>query len=194
MSCVSLAHDLEWVSCSAIGPVVTRLDPVAELPSMADYGVEAATWSPLPWSWAAERLSRCRNYWITTVSADGRPHAMPAWGWWDPGENEFWFSCSPNSRKARSIAGNPHVVIASDDTVECVSVEGVATLVTDSTVTHPRAVEYAAKYEPDVAKRAAMVEFMSSHAVYRMVPTVAFGIIEREAEFATRATRWRFER
>jgi hypothetical protein len=167
--------------------------PSADRPLMADYGVDTPEWSPLPWSWASERLGRTRNYWVSTVSADGRPHATPVWGWWDEQSDLFWFSCSPNSRKARSIAGNPHVVVAPDDTVECVSLEGIAELQTDRAVVEPVARAYAAKYEPDEQKRTAMVEFMSSHAVYRVTPIVAFAIIEREDEFATRATRWRFQ-
>ena len=35
-------------------------------------------------------------------------------------------------------------------------------------------------------------DFMRAHAVIEVVPTVAFAIIERADEFATRATRWRF--
>ena len=34
----------------------------------------------LPWSWALDRLSQARNYWIATTRADGRPHSRPVWG------------------------------------------------------------------------------------------------------------------
>ncbi len=49
---------------------------------------------------------------------------------------------------------------------------------------------YATKYEPDPAKRADMVEFVTSHSMWEVVPQRAFAIIEREEEFAQRATRW----
>jgi hypothetical protein len=49
---------------------------------------------------------------------------------------------------------------------------------------------WAAKYEPDAEKALGMVEFMLSHAMVEVTPTKAIGIIEREDDFARRATRW----
>ena len=40
---------------------------------------ETATSALLPWSWAAERLTGARNYWVATVRPDGRPHCRPLW-------------------------------------------------------------------------------------------------------------------
>ena len=57
---------------------------------------------------------------------------MPLWGVRYPVPlDRFMFSGSPNSRKARNIAENPNVVVMVDDTVECVSVEGVARVIAD---------------------------------------------------------------
>jgi nitroimidazol reductase NimA-like FMN-containing flavoprotein (pyridoxamine 5'-phosphate oxidase superfamily) len=162
--------------------------PRSERPEMADYGVPDSVGGALPWEWASERLIRNRNYWVVTADAAGRPAAMPVWGVWD--DDGFMFSCSPNSRKARNLAGNPHAVVMADDTVEVVSVEGVATLIDDAEERFAVAAVYAAKYEDDPEKRAEMVGFISSHAMYRLVPQRAFGIIEREEEFASKATRW----
>ena len=67
---------------------------------MPDYGVDTPEWEPLPWSWAAERLGANRNFWVVTVSTDGRPHALPVWGVWNDDEGRFAFSCSPRARKA----------------------------------------------------------------------------------------------
>ena len=107
--------------------------PRAERPDMTDYGVPADLADVLPWSWAEERLVRNRNYWVITASAKGRPHALPVWGVWMPDSSTFAFSCSPNARKARNMRANPQVAFAIDDTVECVSVEGLAReLATDS--------------------------------------------------------------
>ena len=38
-----------------------------------------------------------------------------------------------------------------------------------------------------------MAEFVASHACFEVTPSVAFAIIERADEFASRATRWRFD-
>ena len=167
-------------------------EPRAERPDMRDYGVPEDLADTLPWSWAEERLLRNKNFWVITASASGRPHALPVWGVWLPDSSTFAFSCSPNARKARNIRANPQVAFTIDDTVECVSVEGTAReLPADRQ--KAAAETYAAKYEPDPAKRADMVEFVTSHSMWEVVPQRAFAIIEREDEFAQRATRWVWE-
>ena len=157
---------------------------------MPDYGVDTPTWAPLPWSWAAERLVSTRNYWIVTVSAHGRPHALPVWGVWNDSEQRFGFSCGPRSRKARNLAATPQVVVAIDDTVECVSVEGTASQVVDD-ASQARWIErYLAKYSPIAPGLSA--DFLRANLLFEVAPERAFAIIEREEEFSSRATRWMF--
>jgi nitroimidazol reductase NimA-like FMN-containing flavoprotein (pyridoxamine 5'-phosphate oxidase superfamily) len=157
---------------------------------MPEYGVDTPDWQALPWEWAAERLVANRNYWVVTVSGAGRPHALPVWGVWDDDEHRFAFSCGPSSRKARNITANAAVVITNSDTVECVSVEGVAAVVPDDDERRERWIaRYVEKYEP---RSEAMAEFVRGHLVIEVEPDRAFGIVEREDEFSTRATRWRF--
>jgi len=165
------------------------VEPSVERPHMPDYGVEATDWDGLPWSWAAVRLATNRNFWVVTVSRDGRPHAMPAWGVWNDGEHRFAFSCGPRSRKAANLAVNPHVVVTIDDTAECVSIEGVATAVegerADAWIDR-----YLDRYSDEAADLTA--EFLRANRIFEVRPERAFGIIEREDAFASRATRWRF--
>lgn len=156
---------------------------------MAVYGTDSPDWRALPWEWAAERLVANHNYWVVTVSAAGQPHALPVWGVWSDDDLRFMFSCAPSARKARNIAANPRVVVAVDNTVECISVEGVAAPI------EPERVDtwidrYVAKYGPESPD--GLGDFVRQHAMFEVTPTFAFGIIEREVEFATRATRWRF--
>lgn len=106
-------------------------DPVAQPPAMTAYGVGEGGWDPMPWSWAAQRLTASRGYWLVTVSARGRPHSLPVWGVWDDAEHRFAFSCAPSARKAANLAANPRVVLTVESTVECVSIEGRAAPVTD---------------------------------------------------------------
>ena len=157
---------------------------------MPDYGVDTPEWQALPWSWAAERLASGRNYWIVTVSASGRPHALPVWAVWDDDELRLAFSCGPRSRKAANLAVNPRLVVACEDTVDCLSVEGRAALV-DGDRREVWIDRYLAKYvamSPELS-----AEFLRQNLVFEVVPERALAVIEREAEFATRATRWRFE-
>lgn len=159
---------------------------------MSDYGVPDDLDGTLPWSWAEERLCASRNFWIATASADGRPHAMPVWGVWLVGPERFWFSCSPNSRKARNLRENPRVVVAPTDTVEVVSLEGRVETVTGGDLDlHVQT--YFDKYGEEMAMPIEEVRaFLTSHESFEVVPERAFGIIERADDFAARATRWRW--
>jgi hypothetical protein len=165
-------------------------EPHADRPQMPDYGVDTSDWSALPWSWAGDRLVATRNYWVVTASADARPHAMPVWGVWDDADHRFAFSCGPRSRKARNLAANPQMVVMADDTVECVSVEGRASLLTDKGRVAVWVERYLAKYQPISPGLSA--EFIASNALFEFTAERAFAIIEREEEFSTRATRWSF--
>ena len=157
---------------------------------MPDYGVDSAAWSPLPWSWAAERLAGNRNFWVVTVSGDGGPHAMPVWGVWDDDERRFAFSCGPRSRKARNLAANDRAVVTTSDTVECVSVEGRAAPVEGGARQDAWIDRYLAKYRPVQPDLSAA--FIRRNLMVELVADRAFAVVEREDEFATRATRWVF--
>ncbi len=162
---------------------------------MSDYGVPDDPADALPWSWAQDRLVGNKNYWVVTASAAGRPHAMPVWGAWVPDDDTFWFSCSPNARKARNLAENPQCVVTVDDTVECVSVEGHARRVDaeqDASAIDRAVLLYVTKYWDDPSVHPEMEAFVRSHTIFQVTPERAFGIIEREEEFAQKATRWRF--
>lgn len=162
---------------------------------MSDYGVPTDPDGALPWAWAQERLVANRNYWVVTASASGRPHSLPVWGAWLADDDRFWFSCSPRSRKARNVAENPMVVVTVDDTVECVSVEGRARIVDpagEAAAVDRAVTAYVTKYWPDPSEHATSEAFVRSHAIVEVVPERAFGIIERDDEFAERATRWAF--
>lgn len=162
--------------------------PRAERPQMPEYGVDTDDWEALPWSWAAERLAGYRNYWLVTVSAAGQPHALPVWGVWSEDDQRFAFSCAPGSRKRRNLAVNPKITIAGDDTVECISMQGAASPIDGHARQEAWIERYMDKYQalsPELSR-----DFLRQNAFFEVVPTSAFGIIEREAEFATRATRW----
>ena len=157
---------------------------------MAAYGTDSPEWEALPWTWAAERLIPNKNYWAVTVSAGGAPHALPVWGVWNDDDLRFMFSCAPSARKARNIAANPRVVFTVDSTIECISVQGTASPITEPGRIDTWIDRYVAKYRSEVPE--GLGDFVRQHAMFEVVPTTAFAIIEREVEFATRATRWRF--
>ncbi len=164
---------------------------------MAEYGVPDDLDGVLPWSWAAERLERYRNYWVTTVSPDGAPHTMPVWGVWLEPRGAFYFSCAKAAFKARNLASNPAVAVGGDDTVEVVSLEGRAEPVSDAAEADGMIDAWITKYGDDIgavdeAAVAEMREFMRQNAIWAVRPTKAFGVIERQDDFGLRATRWRW--
>lgn len=158
---------------------------------MSDYGVPSDLSGVLPWEWAESRLLACRNYWVVTASADLKPHAMPVWGVWIPNPARFWFSCAASARKARNLSANPQITVAISDTVEVVVVEGIATLRRGGDDAVAAFEAYASKYaEP--GKEEEMRDFVGApgHQIWEVTPARAFAIIEREDEFAERASRW----
>lgn len=166
-------------------------EPRAERPHMPDYGVDPSSWVPLAWSWAAERLIANRNFWVVTVSAEGRPHALPVWGVWDDTDARFAFFCGPRARKARNLAANPRAVIMTESTVECLSLEGRAALVEDDLRQRQWIDRFLAKYRPISGEVSA--DFLRQNLVFEFAPEQAFAVIEREEEFSTRPTRWVFD-
>jgi PPOX class probable F420-dependent enzyme len=158
---------------------------------MTNYGVPTEVDGALPWAWAQERLLANRNFWFVTVRPDGRPHSMPVWGVWMVDEQVFRFSTDREAFKVRHLATNPHVCVTSDSTIEVVSIEGSARLINDSETIRETALAWARKYEAETGDDVeATVEFFSKGAVVEVTPIRAIGIIERDEEFAAKATRW----
>src|SRR5687768_2477778 len=106
-------------------------EPVADRPSMPGYGLAAPDDGDglLPWSWAEERLTEARNYWVSTADEHGRPHAMPVWAVWIAGA--LYFSTGRRTRKTRNLTRRPECVVAPESGAEAVVLEGEAEELTD---------------------------------------------------------------
>ncbi|HCI82254.1 MAG TPA: TIGR03667 family PPOX class F420-dependent oxidoreductase [Ktedonobacter sp.] len=57
-----------------------------------------------------ERLQTESIIWLTSVRADGRPHLVPVWFYWD-GSTVLIFS-QPNNQKIRNLRHNSNVMLA----------------------------------------------------------------------------------
>jgi PPOX class probable F420-dependent enzyme len=80
-----------------------------------DQGGPAAPVSPTPPTadpgFALDGRIRAESVvWLTTVSADGRPHVVPVWFDWDGGS--FLVFTKPEAKKVRNIRSNPAVMLA----------------------------------------------------------------------------------
>ena len=116
------------------------------------YGDASAT--PPPWAAIERLLTDAQLYWIITVRADGRPHAVPLVGVWQDGA--FAFCTGPDEQKHRNLDANPHVAVTTGstgangwDNGKDVVVEGTAVRVTDPEALEGLAAAWFAKYGED---------------------------------------------
>ena len=146
----------------------------------------------LSWSFAEGRLAAWHDYWLATTWPDGRPHVMPVWGAWF--DNRFGSARTRTLITARNLTADPRCVVATDNALEPVILEGVAGLFTDRSdviaFTDVVRRKYAAEWLEDVYT----VDFFDSNlgggGTYRVTPTSAFAL--KESEFTTSPTRWTF--
>jgi general stress protein 26 len=161
------------------------LDPKLSRPYMPGYGLLPADQGSglKSWSYAVERLSKARSYWIATTRPDARPHAVPIWGVWL--DDRFFFSTGAQARKARNIQENPHVVVGVEPADDAIVLEGSAELLNDEPLRARFANAYAAKYAWN------MEGF--SEPIFAVRPKVVFSYSSEPGEFAGGSTRWTFE-
>jgi nitroimidazol reductase NimA-like FMN-containing flavoprotein (pyridoxamine 5'-phosphate oxidase superfamily) len=164
-------------------------EPQRSRPVMpAGYGVPEGDEGMLGWSWALERLETALNYWFSTTRADGRPHAMPAWGVWLDGE--LYFEGSPRTRRARNLAANPAVVVHLESGDEVVILEGEAREVgsPERALAERLSAGFTAKYASTSYGYSPPPEQWDRGGLWAMRPHVAFGW----SEFPRTTTRWVF--
>src|SRR5215212_12006213 len=154
------------------------------------YGDASATVPP--WAEIEQLLADAQLYWIITVRADGRPHAVPLVGVWQDGA--FAFCTGSEEQKQRNLDVNPHVAVTTGstgangwDSGNDVVVEGTAVRVTDPAALQGLAAAWFAKYGEDwrfEVRGQEFVELSDSGGsteggawVYRVVPekVIAFG-------------------
>ena len=162
--------------------------PRVSRPYMPGYGIAGPAEGSglLHWSWAAERLTAARNYWVATVWPDGRPHVMPVWGMWD--DSTLWFSSSVGSRKVRNLTADPRCCITTEDAADPVVIEGTARISTDPAVLQRVTDLMNAKYHTDFG-----VDFLDPaiNATVGVRPRRVFSL--RAVDFSGSPTRWTFE-
>jgi nitroimidazol reductase NimA-like FMN-containing flavoprotein (pyridoxamine 5'-phosphate oxidase superfamily) len=161
--------------------------PRVSRPYMPGYGIAAPDQGSglLDWSWAAERLTAARNYWVATVWPTGRPHLMPVWAMWD--DSMLWFSSAVGSRKTKNLRADPNCVITTDAS-DPVIIEGQAAAVAEPGRLQRVIDLMNAKYATHIE-----VGFLdpSVNVTFGVRPHRVFGM--RDADFQGSPTRWIFE-
>jgi general stress protein 26 len=117
-----------------------------------DYGHASAT-APT-WDDVERRLATAQLYWLVTVRADGRPHAVPLCGVWHDGA--FAFCTGAEEQKMRNLDANPRVVVTAGPLGadgwshgKDIAVEGIATRITDEAELRSLAAVWEDKYGDD---------------------------------------------
>lgn len=104
------------------------MDPIAELIDLpAGYGTPRTT---LAWAVVRAELEQAKQYWLTTVRPDGRPHAVPLDGVWL--DDAWYYGGDPRSVHRRTALAHPDVVMHLPDPWTAVIVEGRVSLATVS--------------------------------------------------------------
>jgi general stress protein 26 len=95
-----------------------------------DYGARGgAADEPLAWEHVEQRLRDAPNYWVSTVSADGRPLSRPIDAVWV--EGALCFGGSPETRWVRNLQANPSISVHLPSGDDVVILDGTAELITD---------------------------------------------------------------
>ena len=161
------------------------LEPRADRPYMPGYGIRPAEEGAglFSWSHISRQMALARNYWVSTVGPDGRPHAVPVWGIWLDGG--FIFSAGHKSRKAHNLAANPAIVVHLESGDDVIILEGTVEEVVDPELGRRYADAYEAKYQwrPDPVDPASVT--------YWLHLKMAFAWLEKD--FPGTAPRWVFE-
>jgi hypothetical protein len=111
---------------------------------------------------------------------------MPVWGLWDGGA--FWFSTGGRSRKARNLAADPRCVVATEDALSPVVVEGAARITREAAGIARFLGLLNAKYGTGIG-----ADFLDPdvNATVEVRPRRAFGLMHDD--FTGSPTRWEFD-
>ncbi|MBA3303844.1 MAG: pyridoxamine 5'-phosphate oxidase family protein [Acidimicrobiia bacterium] len=154
-----------------------------------DYGERGGEGDQPPaWEDVEQRLQEAPNYWLATVSPNGRPHARPVDGVWVDGA--LCFGGSPDTRWVRNLHERPLLTVHLGSGEDVVILEGTAEHITEPD--HPLAIA------STPANRAKYPQYFSGDKPLTFSPFWALrplvGYAWSLEGFPHRATRWTFDR
>ena len=153
-----------------------RSRPVAK-----GYGIPANDDGMLELDAVRARLQSAQNYWITSVSPSGQPHAIPVWGVFL--NDTLLFGGGP--RTSRNLKANPRCSVHLESGNEVVIVEGTVEIVDDPdpALSHAIDDQCATKYDWRPSSEG---DAPVGTGWFRLQPTR----IIAWTQFPTDATRW----
>ena len=154
-----------------------------------DYGERGGEGDqPLAWEEVEQRLREAPNYWLATVSPDGRPHARPVDGVWVGGA--LCLGGSPDTRWVRNLQERPALTVHLGSGEEVIILEGTAEHVTEPD--HPLAVSSTPATQAKYPQYFSGDEPVTFSPFWALRPAVAYAWSLEG--FPRRATRWTFDR
>lgn len=157
-------------------PAAPRIPEPSRPFHLEGYGIPRTAEGMLAWSQVGARLAAAKNYWIATVRANGRPHAVPAWGIWF--NDTLFFGGGPDTLWSRNLAARPEVAVHLEDGNEVVIIEGRVARILDQAVMEPIDQEYLKKYD-----------MRHGPPVWVLQPRKVLAW----TEYPTTVTRWQFD-
>jgi hypothetical protein len=145
--------------------------------------------TPLPWSFVEERLRAAPNYWLSTISPDGMPHARPVDGIWVLGA--LCFGGGDSARWLRNLKANPALSVHLPSETEAIILEGEAELITDpSDPLGPAQIEPSREKYPQYFQEGAPLDTTEFQPFWCLRPRVVYAWTLEG--FPKRATKWTF--
>ena len=99
---------------------------------VAGYQMPEDSANLLPWDFVTAHMSASQHYWLNTISAAGRPHAVPVWGIWY--KNRVHFEGSMKTAWARNLARDPQITIHLPNGEQVVIIDGTAHIIEDDDI------------------------------------------------------------
>ena len=149
-----------------------------------DYGIQENEEGLISWDWVDEQLLNTRNYWVTSVRSDQRPHAVPVWGVYL--NQIIHFGSSRTAQKTNNLLNNPAISLHLESGDDVVIIEGTAKVVTDPEDLKQIAIVYHQKYpgyDPELT-------FDENTVIFAVLPHKVFAWTEQD--FVKNATCWVF--
>jgi len=78
--------------------------------------------SSVTWEYVAAQLTEAKNYWLSSVRPNGKPHTVPRWGVFM--DNKFYYDGSSETRHAQNIITNPNVSVHLESGDQAIILEG----------------------------------------------------------------------
>lgn len=99
---------------------------------VAEYQMPEDSTNLLSWDFVSVHMTSSQHYWLTTVSADGRPHAVPVWGIWY--KNRVHFEGRMEAAWARHLVRDPRITVHLPNGEQVVIIEGTAHIIHDDDI------------------------------------------------------------